>query len=238
MTSFKKIFTSILLLTLLLLHTACNKEEVQPEMSEEEIIEIIEPTLKATSGGVVTNLEAVSEELVKSISSESLCDSLLTYTTGQTYEGQQLEASYLIQLYYELNCNLFGVPVAALVSSTSTSEWSTNRLRSEGNVTFSGSVEGLELLETAITIDGDYMLVGDQQADFKETYEINSILNFTLSEVKINKQDFHIESGSAAFTFTGTTQYGTFSQTGDILFNGDGTALLNINGNTYLITIN
>jgi len=54
----------------------------------------------------------------------------------------------------------------------------------------------------------------------------------------LHKPDRTIESGTATFTLTGATpKKGNFSFAGSLVFNGNGTATLTINGTAYSIDL-
>lgn len=238
MTQIKKILLTSSLLAFLLFQTSCTADVDLSELSEGDAVEIIDAALQRNAGGLTTNLEDITEPLVLAITSGEICDSTYTKTISDDYQGTIIQASYSSLLTYELMCNQFDIPKTATVFSTTESMYKSNRIESDDNSSFSGNASGLELMASSIELTGNYTKTGNQELNFSEQKSISSVFTSDLSTLQINKQSYKIESGSGTFSLTGTNQNIPFSFTGDIIFNGEGSATLIINGTTYEIDIN
>jgi hypothetical protein len=66
---------------------------------------------------------------------------------------------------------------------------------------------------------------------------MTSVLIVNLTDIIIDKSTSTITSGTASLILTGTSQNASFSIEGSLIFNGNDTATLIINENTYVINI-
>jgi hypothetical protein len=87
-------------------------------------------------------------------------------------------------------------------------------------------------------INGSYTREGTQESKIGNMRSFESLTNLALNELAISKTTQTVVSGNGTFLMTGTgSEGGTFSVEGSIVFNGDGTATVTVNGNTYTITL-
>lgn len=238
MTQLKKIFPASFLLLFLLFQTSCSPDIDLLELSEGEAVEIIETALQDAAGGLTTNLEDMAEQLVTAVTSGEICDSTYTKIVADSNQGALIQTSYSSTLTYEMMCNNFDIPQTATISSATESMYTSNRMESEDTATFLGNASGLQPSVSSISLTGNYNKTGNQELNFSEQKNINSIFTSDLTTLQINKQNYNIESGNGTFSLTGSTQDATFSYLGNITFNGGGSATLVINGTTYEIDLN
>lgn len=239
MSTITKFSSFVVTLFFISLFVSCEKAEAIIEaISESEAAEIIETNLQSNAGGIVTNLEDLAAQFVSAVASGELCDTLYTATSGQDFQGAQFQASYTSELSYEMDCNAVSVPQTATFSTSTLSMYSSFRIVSDDGGSFAGDIIGLQPSSTAMNVSGEYSRTGSQKLNFREQKDINSTLTINLSELKIRKQGFVIESGNGTLALTGSTADETFSFAGDIIFNGSKTATITINGTPYDIDWN
>ena len=239
MTQMKKFFPVFGLLLGTLIFSACNKkEQIIQTVDEGDAVEIIEAAFQTSAGGVTTNLEDLADQLTTAISSGLLCDSMYNYTAQRDYQGTQLQASYGSDISFEMVCNNFDIPQSATIAAVTASNYNTQRINSDDDSDFEGTVTGLQPSALQMTFNATFNRIGAQQLLFKNQNNINSNLSLNLNDVKLEKQSQEIVSGTGSFTFTGTVNSETFSYAGNITFNGGKTATIVINGTTYTIDLN
>ncbi|MCI4648038.1 hypothetical protein [Phaeodactylibacter sp.] len=239
MTKFKVLISIVVFSFPVLLFTSCEKtDETIENISESDAAEIIEASLQANAGGLVTNIEDIVEQLVTAVTSGELCDTLYSSTIEEDFQGAKIQASYTSELSYEMTCNAVEIPQTATFSILTESMYSSSRIESDDNGNFTGNATNLQPSSLTMNINGDYSQTGTQALNFMEQKNISSTLTATLSTLQISKQDFEIESGNAILSWTGSTSDETFSFEGTIVFNGGNTATLTINGTTYQIDWN
>lgn len=219
--------------------TSCDKkEEIINIISESDVIEIIETTFQNDIGGLTTNLEDLTEQLIVAVTSAEVCDTTYNNTIEKDHQGAQVQASYTSELTYEMLCNTIDLPQTADFSISTISTYSTPRIESDDSSNFEGNATGLELSSTTLNITGNYNSVGTQDSDYRQQQSISSDFDIDLTSLKIDKQSRNIESGSGIFLFTASQNGDHFSYSGTITFNGNNTATIVINETTYEVDWN
>jgi hypothetical protein len=100
-------------------------------------------------------------------------------------------------------------------------------------------VSGLLSTDTAYVISGVYKSAGSFASKVDTANHGSSNISIAITNLTLQKPRRAIESGSAAISITGSTpKHGAFSYTGTVVFNGNGTATVTINGTAYSINLN
>ena len=67
---------------------------------------------------------------------------------------------------------------------------------------------------------------------------LNNLSTYSLNNIAVSKTTYNIVSGTASVVFNGVSSTGNqYTYDGTITFNGNNTATLVINGNTYTINL-
>ncbi|MEM6805466.1 MAG: hypothetical protein AAF696_28975 [Bacteroidota bacterium] len=238
MTQFRSIFTAILLFSLLAFQSACTVEVELEDLKESEVVEIIEASLQEFAGGLTSNIQDIAEEITEAISSGALCDTAYTQSVEENYQRGQIQSNYSTEMTYEMSCNELNKPASASFSSSTEYSYSTLRLSADDEANFEGNISGLLLTDPNLALEGNYASSGNQELNFNTSRSLGSTFNANLTNFQVDKSSFDILSGTATFTFTGTLQDTEFTYSGSITFNSDGTAKLDLNGNTYSLDLN
>lgn len=234
MTKFKFLIPLLVLSSFVALLTSCGKaDEIKDALSSGDAVEIIEASLQANSGGLVTNIEDMAAQFVAAVTSGELCNTLVSKTMEGNFPGAQIQASYSSQLSYEMACNALNVPQTVTFTTLTSSMFNSSKIKSDDKGDFKGKAIGLQPSSLTMNIDGNYSRTGTQDLKFRNQTDITSTLTMTLSTLQIAKQNFEIKSGSGTILLSGTTPDETFSFSGNIVFNGGNKATLTINGETY-----
>ncbi|MEO0896124.1 MAG: hypothetical protein AAFY71_06995 [Bacteroidota bacterium] len=219
--------------------TSCNDPQNMQEdiITNEEALEVVEAYVVPANGGVVSDVENITRE-TESMTLVEFCDSTYLDTINYQFDRLNRQASSEIIWNMNVSCNNFSIPESATMSVATNVELSTARIVASGNSTFSGSLTGLELLSTEVTWNGSYIRTGNSDLTFKNANRTETDLNLALTNLVIDKSSLTIISGSGIYTLNtvvnGTAQ--TFS--GTITFNGDQTATIVVNGQSFTIDLN
>ena len=112
------------------------------------------------------------------------------------------------------------------------------RLSSSNTGSAKVTIAGLSPTATVFVLNGDYVRDGSFQSKVGNKASGNSHIDIVGTNITLSKPERKIVSGSATIAITGTGPKGnSFSYTGTIVFNGDGTALLTINGTAYTVNL-
>lgn len=237
---------SIILITVLagFLFTSCNKEEdeIQTQsqsITEEEAVQVVQSSLSEESAGLTENSSEFTKVFEDEISKNAQCNQTVTETYTYSHNGTFAQAEYKYNWSYTLTCNGLGIPQSASFSSNGNGTFKTSRIESNDSSTFSASVVGLQPTSSVMTYNVTYKRLGSQQLTTNQnTRNVNSELNSTLVDLVVRKSNYQVSSGSGTFTLSGSTNQGNFSYTGSIVFKGNKTATITINGNEYNIDLN
>lgn len=239
MTHFKKNISILVFAFITLLLTSCNNDsEIVAALSDSDVAEVIEAALQERAGGFITNVQDMTEQIVDAVESGALCDTIYTDTIQKNHQGALIQANYTSSFTYEFMCNIFDNVKTATFSMLTDTEFMTSRIDADGNGTFTGTIDGLALTSPNIMLDGSYILTNTHVLNFKEQETINGTLTLTLTGFEINKFNQNIQSGTGTFTFIGSTTEDSFSFNGSLVFNGNKTATLTLNGEDYQLDWN
>ena len=223
----------LLLASAFALFTSCQKEEEEVAMTEEEAVEVIESAMSAEAQGVAGEA-ADAAEAAGAYAVESLCgmsgDSSLTYSINQL----NLQASYTINWSWALVCQGF-IPNILEFNRTTAGTYETNRLKSDDSAESDWDISNL-VTGTDYKLNGVYTREGSQESKIGQQNSFTSTLTVTATDILIDKATQVIDGGTAAFTLSASGSGGAnVSYTGTIVFNGNQSGTLTINGTSYPI---
>lgn len=223
------------LLALTLVLSACSEEAVETLVSEEEAAEVVTNAVAADVEGMIAEIEEATE-MAEAYAYSTYCgmafDSTLTHADNsgiRTYD-------YMVSWDWALSCNSLNIPETLTYSAASTGSYEVPRMSSSDGGTHNFTIGGLNLSSTEFIYNGTYSRSGTQQSNINTQSSFTSNLQVTASHVTIDKTTRTITSGTAPITLTGSGSGGTtFTYPGTLVFNGNQSATLTINGNTYQI---
>ncbi len=251
------------LLVLLVISTfiiSCNDDSEAPEtgITDDDAAEMVASSLTTDIMSIASDLGTVGYESTivngRSINGrESMlfpeCGETVTKTFGDSYHGEFVSYNYSASYISTLEC-LFAVPVSLDTEFSSSSTTESQRLTSsgalEGIVAMDLDQENLGnyLINSSIDRSGQIIEKNGQQRTFSTNTDITVVdlslsTSFLLSLITgEDPQGYLIAGGSASYTMNGIGVQGNdFSFEASVTFNGDGTALLNINGKEYTIDL-
>ncbi|MEL6255035.1 MAG: hypothetical protein AAFR87_23710 [Bacteroidota bacterium] len=238
MTQLRNTFVATILFFTLAFQSACTVEVELSELTEGEAVEIIEAALQDFAGGLTSNIEDISEQILEAVSSGALCDTLYTQSIEENYQRGQVQSSYQTELSYEMSCNSLNFPESATFTSSTDYDYSTLRITSDDDARFLGSISGLLVSDSSLVLVGNYESSGSQDLNFNSQRSVASTFTVNLTNLEVNKTEIEIITGSGDFTFTAEIQGNTSTFTGSISFMGDDSLMLTLNDNTYTFDLN
>lgn len=109
-------------------------------------------------------------------------------------------------------------------------------MASQDGAAHSFTLSGLNPGSSTYTYNGTYTRQGSQQSKIRNQTAFSSTLQITASNVTLSKSTQEITGGTATVTVSGASTAGnSFSYPGQIVFHGNRSATLTLNGNTYPI---
>jgi len=234
--------TLLLFFALALFSTACNKEKEEPEavLNEEEIVALVEGAMMKSTDGLAAQTESavvIAEDYAAKTVLGGPCgqtkDSTLTYNFSNAF----ITAAYSSTLEWTLNCNNAMIPQSLDFNRIGTGTYETARMTSDDNA------EGNWLVTNLVTGDnyvfnGMYVRQGSQTSKVRNQNTFTSTLTITGSNLNLSKATRRLASGTASFTLVGSGTGGrSFNYEGSLVFNGNGSVTITVNGQTRTIDL-
>ncbi len=186
----------------------------------------------SSTGGLTVNSN------VATASVQQACGTTLTDSVTRALTLDSVTINYFLKYSHTLNCNASGQPDNLLNVLTYHGNFDGPRLTSTNSGSSTFTIAGLTTTATNFVINGEYKRAGTFQSKVGDKASGNSNVDIVVTNLKLSKPDRKIVSGNATIAVTGTsTKGGSFSYTGTIVFNGDETATLTINGTGYSINL-
>jgi hypothetical protein len=235
-------FAGVLLLAATMVSCQDEDKNSLSAVTEADAVDAIEASVTAESNGVArmaADASTVAEaEAVYTNSPQLTCGQL--YTESHVAAGSSLTYSYDYtgSHSYQLSCTAQGLPDSFAYTYDMDGTYDTPRLYSNDNATADVAITGLSFSTPQAIINGSYVRNGYEESKVRQMRHFNSLITLSLANITINKASQQITGGTASVSMTGTGSGGnSFSYNGAITFNGDQTATLVINGNTYTINL-
>ncbi len=236
----KKITLSLMAM-LLVGAMACKKSgaSLSGNLSASEAVDLMAGSLSTNTHGLTSMGSDASLYSQSDVDAHITCGATRTDTVTKTSPaGASTSFSYGLGYSYTLNCNANNLPDNVIGKLNYTGTFSNPHMSSAnaGHVTF--TVAGLTTNATAYVFNGSYLRTGSFASKSDTTNHGSSSLDIEVHSLMLHKPDRAVVSGNATFTLTGTIpKKGAFSFTGTVLFNGDGTAKITVNGSSYVVDL-
>jgi hypothetical protein len=239
----KKIKLSIMIL-LLAGAVACKKtdnpsQKITANVSGADAADLVAGSLSVNSNGFASISDDVAVQSKVYIDTHLACGSTKIDTiTKKSGAGASVSYSYGLGYSYTLNCNSNNIPDNITGKVNYSGNFSGPHISSAntGNLIF--RLAGLTPTAIAYVFNGTFLRNGSFASKIDTTNHGNSNLTIEVKDLKFRKPARTIASGTATFSLNGSVpKKGDFSFTGTLVFNGDGTAKLTINGTIYTLDL-
>jgi hypothetical protein len=236
-----KNFKLSLLVMLFLAAVACKKTDKSPgitgNVSAADAADMVAGSLSLNSNGVA-NVSDDATLIASSPTSHHLaCGVTVADSMLRSNTFGLVTYSYKLKYSYTLNCNS-GVPDNLATSLIYSGSFSGPHVSSTNSGSAVFTVAGLSPAANNFVINGEYKRAGSFQSKIDTTNHGYSNIDILVNALTLRKPARTIASGTATISITGNVpKKGNFSFTGTLVFNGDGTATLTINGIVYNINL-
>ncbi|MDZ4680992.1 MAG: hypothetical protein SH848_12645 [Saprospiraceae bacterium] len=239
----QNLFGLFLLLMASLFVASCNKEteELQDVLNEDEIVAVVEGALLADTDGLAAQSEdavyIAEQYMVKDGLGGGPCGETKDSTVSYNYSNPLVTASYNATFVWTLNCNNASIPQSLDFDRTAEGNYETARMLSDDSAVGDWLVENI-VTGANYVINGTYSRQGSQTSKVRNQNAFTSSLLFGLDDLNLDKGTRRIVSGIASFTLTGNGTAGrSFSYEGDLVFNGNGSVTIMVNGHSHTIDL-
>ncbi|MFL3664161.1 MAG: hypothetical protein ACJ04Q_09165 [Flavobacteriales bacterium] len=218
-----------------------DKEDDPIVFQDEDAVEAVESSLITQSNGITATIETAATKMA----GDSLYTSTPTLNCGETYADNFNESNssgnysynYSGSRNYKLYCTPNNTPDYVEYHRTLSGVYSTPRMSSDDNAEANWVISNLDTANTTIFFNGSYQRLGTQVSKVRNQNTFTSTINYSLTNIEVDKTTHKILSGNASITLIVTFAGNQYNFSGNITFNGNNTATLVLNGNTYTINL-
>jgi len=224
---------------------SCNKNNSSSPNanSTDEAADLVTASVSTnTQGGALNSFSDVSVSSETKINIDSLCGTVWTDSVSRSIPvspGIPNSYSYKGNYSYALNCTNGVFDHSATVTSAYSGSFANSTLSSVYSGSGDFTIGGLGKNYSTYIINGEYKRSGSFQSKTDTSYHGTHNIDITFSNLTLIKPLGVIKAGSeATFTISGDMpKRGSFNYTGNIVFDGDASATLTVNGSVYLINL-
>lgn len=218
---------------------SCKKKRVN-DLSTEDAADAVTEALEYKSGGLAQAIKAAAQYLEGQNfggGGEHLdCGESFDSTIAGSHNTVSVTSSFTHTWQYTLNCD-GPTPVSVTGTGNHTGHYNGPRITSDTEGTRSWTVTGLDAGMTHFIFNGMFERSGVHTSKLRQKNTFTSSLAIVPTDVAVSKTWHKIVSGSAAVTLNCTGADGEeYNFIGSLEFNGDDTATLTLNGQTYTIS--
>lgn len=225
---------SVLFFAALAALTSCRKdpEEIVELLSSSEATEIIEDAVANRTAGLTAptiDAAAIVDAYLNSCGIPGDTSISKVKTSGvATYD-------YTFNMDWLVTCSNLGVPQSANIGIAGNGDFASPHWLgtdvTSGDLTFTG----LSPQEASYVVNGSYDLSGNLTGSLRRTApSFDCVVALTLTNLLLDKTTYQITGGSGTATVTATTANGqTKTLNGTLVFNGNGSATVEVNGHEH-----
>jgi len=222
---------------------ACNKNDLQTDttanVSAADAADMVGASLSVNSNGLASISNDVTIKSKWFMDYHLSCGATKSDTLTKTSPaGAPVTYSYGLGYTYTLNCNASNIPdnITGKVNFSGSHSGPHISSSSTGNLIF--RVAGLTPTAPNYVLNATFNQSGLFISKKDTTNHGNENLSVVIQNLRFNKPVPTIAGGTATFTLNGTVpKKGAFSYAGTLVFNGDGTAKLTVNGSVFIINL-
>ncbi|GIV32545.1 MAG: hypothetical protein KatS3mg031_0080 [Chitinophagales bacterium] len=225
----------------LLFLTGCLKGDDQ--LKPEELNAAIEYAISSGTGGMAAQFDDVlialqQAEAGKTVAIMRQCNTVLDSTVIRADTLWNLFYTYVFHWSYLLTCDAQDDPISFRFDYDGSGSFDAPRMSGSGQVNARYNVTGLSPSDNAYLYNGTYMREGNLQSKAGRQIAFSILTTVVLQDVRINKSNRKIISGSALLTVSGELSNGQgFNYEGSMIFPGNGSVTVTVNGRTFTFTL-
>ncbi len=229
--------TGIIILSILF---SCKKDVISDEnnLSADEAAEIAGASLSSGNGGSSGQFEDAvnySEQIINDTTSQKTSQ---VYDTSYTVtkDTGRITFNYSFHYQYGMRYNSDTQMFEYFMNYDTDGTLQSLRLYSEDSSEGNLILTGLEQNEEYYLINGTGTRTGNQTISVQEKKSVTTSILINFNDIKVRKSDYKIIEGSGDISIKGKTSEGKdFSFAGTLIYKDDGTIILTLNGEEYVI---
>ncbi len=235
----KTIYYSTFIIALTVMIFSCKKEE-PIQLSTDETAEIAASALNSENGGITTQIydaTQLAEQLYAEETLKSSVDNDMTYIVSSP-DGARISYNYSFHYNYGMTYNTAIQAFLFYMNFDTDGSYISSRISSNDNSDGRFELTGVEAVNEFYTVSGSATNTGTKTTYLKEDKTVNSTIKFNFSDVKINKSTQKIVEGTASVQINGNLNGGeSFTFSGSIEYQSNGTIILIISGEQFIIDV-
>lgn len=240
----KSIYTVLILILSLVAFSSCTEDEDAPsaasEITTEEAAEIVGTSLASSSAGlteVSTEVAETSEEVATDVDFDPCGAQADTSYSISSSSGAAISYTGELSYSYAISCENDDPQTFSYEVSYSSS-FDAPRMASSNSGSSSLSLVKLSSDYKIFEINGSDSRSGSFESKIFNKTSSDASVSFGLTDLVVDLNAKSITGGTATYTLLGTTATGnTYSINGSVVFNGDGTATIAIQGENFSLDL-
>jgi hypothetical protein len=244
----KKVILSLVVVSLLGV-VACRKtyygtypsvnNGVTGNVSNAEAADMVANSLSLNSNGVVNIVGDVTNDATSFARAHLGCGTLKSDTISrQNPTGSSTTYTYNLKYNYVVICGTDSKPDSLSSSLVYSGSFNGANLSTSNSGSSIFGVSGLDSVAADFVINGEYKSTGSFNSKIDTANHGSNNIDITIKALTLKKPARSITGGSADISVSGSVpKRGSFSYAGTLLFNGDNTATLTLNGTVYNINL-
>ncbi len=230
----------IILLTFSILQSC--KEDEPVEITEEDAADIVQSSLESETGGITDDVAMVTDFIVqenyvvqeKSEQLECGVDTSITRTFSKPTGIRTGSCTYI----WDILKTCAEADTSISWTGNYNGSYETPRILGTTSGTRDWSIDGIESSNNFLTLNGSVSRNGSHTSKIRQQRSFSSETSYQFTDVVVSKQSQQIQSGTGSFQILVNVSDETSKTfTGTITFNGNGSATLVINGQTFTFDI-
>jgi len=207
-------------------------------VSNGDAADMVAASLSVNSNGVANIAADATLSATTMVNTHAKCGTTRSDTISrQSTTGSPTTYSYNLTYNYTVNCDTSGHPDSLSSSLIYSGSFSNQNQSSTNSGSSIFTVSGLAQSSEDFVINGEYKRSGSFTSK-TDTVSGSNNIDIGIKALTIKRPSRVIASGTATISVTGNVpKSGNFSYTGTLVFNGDGTATLTLNGTVYKINL-
>ncbi|SFZ92221.1 hypothetical protein SAMN05428642_102598 [Flaviramulus basaltis] len=211
-------------------------------IEEADVVDVVETSLAKETDGMSKSMETAvvysAEQNVFTETPDLECGYLYNDAFNESHNSDNFSYDFSINRAYQLNCDDNGNALSLAYDMAYTGVYDAPRMASDDEGVVGYVLSGLSQQDDNVLFEGNYTRNGSQESKVRHMNMFTSTLVFDISNIAVSKTTYQIMSGTALVSFTGISSNGNeYHFNGTLTFNGDATATLVLNGNTYIINL-
>ena len=209
-------------------------------VSSDEAADMVANSLSAGSNGVANIAGDVTNKATSFARTHLGCGTLRADTISrQSPSGSSTTYTYNLQYNYVVICGTDSKPDSLSSSLIYSGSFNSANLSSSNSGSSIFGVSGLDSAAADFVINGEYKSSGSFSSKIDTANHGSNNIDIAIKVLTLKKPSRTIVSGTASIAVSGSVpKRGSFNYTGTLVFNGDGTATLTLNGTVYKINLN